>query len=463
MNAPAEPRPIDTIAAHLARVRFEDIDRPTIELAKRRVLDVVGCAFGGANIDGNLELLELLRTWGGAPQATVLGHGGRMPAHQAAFLNAIMARSNDLEVMTFIHEGVRVPAHNAGSTVVTALALAEANRLSGRDLLTALVLGDDLVARVSLASNWSFSQGFDGIGSLIPWGTTAIAGRLLGLTERQQIHAFGLMINMMGGTVQDYWDGVHAFKLVQGTPAQQGILAAELAKRGWTGNYDPLFADYGYFKLYAEGAKDPGILTKGLGEAYFGEAVFKHFPSGLPTHTPIACALKLYQEHGVRPEDIESVEIAVTEQSMTNYYAKPFRLREWPHGDAAFSYQYTTCTALLRGDFFIEDMREEVITSQPVLDLIARSKVVPMQSEHRYGSEVTVRLKDGRVEREFLGAMPGDPLTDMATDEFIIDKFRRQVAFNGTLREDRVEELIERVLRLDEIEDIGEITALAVA
>jgi len=465
MNAPTETatRPIDTIAAHLTTTRFEDIDRAAVELAKRRVLDVIGCALGGANIDGNPELLDLLRTWGGAGQATIIGHGGKLPVHHAAFLNSIMARSNDLEVMTFIHEGARVPSHNAGSTVPTALALAEANGRSGRELLAALVLGDDLVARVSLASNWSFTQGFDGIGSLVPWGTTAVAGRLLGLDDRQQIHAFGLMLNMMSGTVQDYWDGVHAFKLVQGTPAQQGVLAAELAKRGWTGNYDPLFADYGYFKLFAQGAKDPDILTKGLGEHYFGEAVFKHFPSGLPTHTPIACALKLYHEHGVRAEGIESVEIAVTEQSMTNYYAKPFRLREWPHGDAAFSYQYTTCMALLRGDFFVDDMTESAITAQPILDLVAKSRVVPMQSDHRYGSTVTVRLKDGRVEREFLGAMPGDPLTDPATDEFIIDKFRRQAAFNGTLREDRVEELIERVLRLDEIDDIGEITALAVA
>lgn len=454
-------RPIDTITAHLTTTRFEDIDPAAIELAKRRVLDIIGCAFGGASIDGNLELLELLRDWGGKGEATVLGHGGRLPAHQAAFINGIMARSNDLEVMTFIHEDVRVPSHNAGSTVPTALALAESRGLSGKELLTALVLGDDLVARVSLASNWSFQLGFDGIGSLVPWGTTAIAGRLLGLSQNQLTHAFGLMINTMGGTVQDYWDGVHAFKLVQGTPARDAIINAELAARGWTGNYDPLFATYGYFKLYAEGAKNPDILTAGLGEHYFGEATFKHFPSGLPTHTPIACARKLYHEHGVRAEDIDTVEIAVTEQSMTNYYAKPWSLREWPHGDAAFSYQYTTCAMLLRGDFFIEDMVESAITAPAVNDLISRSRVVPMQAEHRYGSRVTVRLKDGREVSEFLGAMPGDPLTDPATDEFIIEKYRRQAEASGFVGAAATAELAELVLRLDEVEDLSELTRLA--
>jgi len=454
-------RPIDTITAHLTQTRYEEIDSAAIELAKRRVLDVIGCAFGGASVDGNLELLQLLRDWGGKGEATVLGHGGRLPAHQAAFINGIMARSNDLEVMTFEYEGQRVPSHNAGSTVPTALAVAESRGLSGKDLLTALVLGDDLVARVSLASNWSFQLGFDGIGSLVPWGTTAIAGRLIGLDANQLTHAFGLMINTMSGTVQDYWDGVHAFKLVQGTPARDAIINAELAARGWTGNYDPMFAKYGYFKLFADGTKDADILTAGLGERYFGEALFKHFPSGLPTHTPAACALDLYHDHGVRPEDIESIEIGITEASMTNYYAKPWAIRQWPHGDAAFSYQYATCSALLRGEYFLEAMVESAITAPDINALIARSRVVPMAAEHRYGATVTVRLVDGREIAVTRTAPPADPVTDPATDEFIIDKYRRQAAWGGLIDEAAANELAELVLRLDEVDDLSELTRLA--
>ncbi len=463
MTETASARPIDTITAHLTTTRFEDIDPAAIALAKRRVLDVIGCALGGASIDGNLELLQLLRDWGGRGEATVLGHGGRLPAHQAAFLNGIMARSNDLEVMTFVHDGARMASHNAGSTVPTALALAESRGLTGKELLTGLVLGDDLVARVSLAADWNFQVGFDGIGSLVPWGTTAVAGRLIGLTQDQLRHAFGLMLNTMSGTVQDYWDGVHAFKLVQGTPARDAIVNAELAARGWTGNYDPLFATYGYFKLFALGAKDPEILTKGLGEYYYGEALFKHFPSGLPTHTPAACALELYHEHGVRPEDIEAIEIGVSEQAMTNYYAKPWSIREWPHGDAAFSYQYATCSALLRGHYFIDAMAEEVITAPDINALIARSTVGPMAAEHRWGATVTVRLKDGREVAVTRTAPPADPVTDPASDEFIIDKYRRQAEHSGFLSAAAIDELAELVLRLEELDDVTDITRLAAA
>ncbi|MGO2111832.1 MAG: MmgE/PrpD family protein, partial [Pseudoclavibacter sp.] len=218
-----EPRAIDQITNHLATARFEDLPAADVELAKWRMLDVIGCAFGGASIDGNLEVLDLLRTWGGAEQATVIGHGGKLPVHHAALFNTFMVRSNDFEVMTFWYDGRRQPAHNSASTVPTALAIAESRGQTGRDLLTATMLGDDLAGRVALSSDWNFYLGPDGLGTLVPWGTTAVAGRLLGLTPEQLRHAFGLMVNMMAGTVQDYWDGSHAIKLVQGTASHTGI------------------------------------------------------------------------------------------------------------------------------------------------------------------------------------------------------------------------------------------------
>ena len=85
----ADVRIIDTITHHLVTTRYEDIPAESIELAKWRILDVLGCAFGGWNIDGNAELLELLRGWGGAAEATVLGHGGRLPGLSVRGIRAV--------------------------------------------------------------------------------------------------------------------------------------------------------------------------------------------------------------------------------------------------------------------------------------------------------------------------------------------------------------------------------------
>ena len=456
-----EPRVIDTITEHLATARFEDIPAADVELAKWRVLDVLGCAFGGIGIDGNRERFDLYREWGGAEQSTVLGHGGKLPPHHAALLNTMMVRANDFEVMTFWHNGVRQPAHNSASTVPTALALAEAHGLSGRDMLTATILGDDLAGRVALSSDWTFYLGPDGLGTLVPWGTTAVAGRLLGLTPTQLRHAFGLMVNTAAGTVQDYWDGTHAIKYVQGTASHTGIFTSELAKRGWTGLTDPLFAEYGYYKIFAQGCKDPDILTERLGEHFFGEVVFKPYPSGLPTHVPIDCALELHHEHGVRAEDVDEVIIQLTPHNLKNYYAKPYEIREWPHGDAAFSFQYTACTALMHGSMSIEHFLEDVIRSEGINDLIAKSRIEALPAEYKVGSRVVVRLKDGREVAVLKEHAKGDEANPMTEDD-ILQKYFHQVEVSGAIDKEQAQRLFDVVLRLDELDDLSPLTALAV-
>jgi len=460
VSGEGQTRIIDVITSHLTTARYEDISTADIELAKWRVLDVLGCAFGGAAIDGNLELLDLYRTWGGAPQATVLGHGGKLPVHHAALLNTMMVRSNDFEVMTFWHNGIRQPAHNSASTVPTALALAEAHGHSGRDMLTALILGDDLAGRVALSSDWTFYLGPDGLGTLVPWGTTAVAGRLLGLTPTQLRHAFGLMVNTMAGTVQDYWDGTHAIKYVQGTASHTGIFTSELAKRGWTGLIDPLFAEYGYYKVFAQGCKDPEILTDRLGQHFFGEVVFKPYPSGLPTHVPIDCALVLHHEHGVRAEDVEEMIIQLTPHNLKNYYAKPYEIREWPHGDAAFSFQYTACTALLHGAMSIEHFTEDMIRAAPINELIAKSRIEALPPEHTSGSQVTVRLKDGRELAVWRPHAKGDEADPMTEDD-ILAKYFHQVEVSRAIELEQAKRLVDVVLRLDELDDLSPITELA--
>lgn len=456
----SDVRAIDAIAANVSGTRFEDLDPATVRLAKLRVLDVLGCALGGAVAPGNAELLDLFRGWGGREDATVVAHGGRLPAAHAAMVNAILARSNDFEVMSFLHDGELLPSHNASSTVPVALALAEARGLSGRELLAGLVAGDDVVARVSLAADWDFYIGFDGIGSLVPWGTTAVAARLMGLDAQQTAHAFGLMVNLMGGSIQAIWDGAHAFKLVQGTPAKDGIMAAELAERGWTGLDDPFFSRFGYFTMYAKGVKAPEALTDRLGEHYYGESHFKAYPCGLPNHTPITAALALQAEHDLNVDDIASVQIRVVPGWMKNYYAKPFQIRDFPQGDAIFSFRYTTATALVHRAVQVEHFTEEAIRDPQVNALIAKTDVVELP-DVPVGSEVVVTMTDGREFRRFEERPTAHPLRASATEEEILEKFRHQVRFTGRVDEAAAERLIELILRLDELDDISEIVRLA--
>src|SRR5512138_1210765 len=88
---------VEALAENAVKTRFEDLDKETVESIKGRVMDIIGCSIGGANATGNQALIELVRNWGGKGEATILVHGGKVPAQNAAMVNAVMTRSYDFE------------------------------------------------------------------------------------------------------------------------------------------------------------------------------------------------------------------------------------------------------------------------------------------------------------------------------------------------------------------------------
>ena len=97
MNDDTKTTALEMLAEHAVKARFEDLDKETIETIKSRLIDIIGCAIGSANATGNQALLDLVRNWGGKGEATILIHGGKVPAQNAAMVNAVMTRSYDFE------------------------------------------------------------------------------------------------------------------------------------------------------------------------------------------------------------------------------------------------------------------------------------------------------------------------------------------------------------------------------
>jgi 2-methylcitrate dehydratase PrpD len=270
--------PLGRLAANVLETRFENLDRSTVENARNRIIDVLGCLIGGANAPGNSGLIGLVRDWGGKEEATILIHGGKAPAQNAAMVNSIMARSFDFEPVSPLVDGISMPGHVSGTTVMAAMAMGEAKNINGKELITALLVGDDVASRILAASGFGFSLGWDCIGTVNAFGTTAIAGRLLGLNRIQMRNAFGIVLSQLACSLQNIWDGTISFKICQGLAARSGIFSAELARAGWTGPEDALFSRFGYYNLYTEGCRNPAALTKDLGKSYYSDATFKPYP-----------------------------------------------------------------------------------------------------------------------------------------------------------------------------------------
>jgi 2-methylcitrate dehydratase PrpD len=458
---------IEKFSANIVDTRFEDLDRETVELAKNRILDVLGCAIGGVNAPGNATLLKLVKKWGGKKEATILIHGGKAPAQNVAMLNTIMARSYDFEVMSYAIDGQVFASHHAATLVPTALALGEANHVNGKEMITAMLVGDDMAARVQAASvGHPIGLGWDGCGTLSHLGATATASRLLGLNRHQTRNAFGIVLNTIASAIQSLWDGATTFKLGQGTAARNGIFSAELAKEGWIGVEDALLSKFGYFFLYAKGCKDPNIMTKDLGKKYYGESYFKPYPCGMPNHVAMDCALRLLRNHGITTEDIAEVIIHVPHGSIgRSYYAKPFIIRDFPHGDAIFSYPYTVATALLHGSVGLTNFTEEAILDPKVNALTAKTKLEELPESEGAGLmdvKLTVKMKNGKEYSES-GTPHREWTTRPTPKEEIVAKFWHQVDFSQTVSRGNAKKLIGLIDHLENVKDVNKLVELLAA
>ena len=457
MSSTAQSTPIEELSANVLDTRFDYFDQATLENAKSRIIDIIGCLIGGAYADGNPALIDLVKEWGGKEEATILAHGGKVPAYNAAMVNSIMARSFEFEVLVAMVDGVWFPSHISATTITTAIALGEMRGINGRELITAILVGDNIAARVLGASGFRINRGWDSVGTVSTLGASATAGRLLGLNRRQMRHAFGIALNQLAGSFQNAWDGSTAFKLLQGTSARNGIFSAQLAKAGWTGPEDALLSKFGYYHLYTEGCVDPGFLTKDLGKTYYTDANIKPYPCSRAAHPAIDCALALFDKHDIKAEDIEEIVLYAPEGVLDSFLGQPFRIGDFPHGNASFNSRYITASALLRKSVKLEHFSVESISDPQINNLIDKIRLAGMTGDPTLNAKLEVKMRDGREFSESTDAPKGAPVVNPLSTDEIIAKFRANIDFSQTVTRDNAEKALVLLENLEEVDNINNI------
>jgi 2-methylcitrate dehydratase PrpD len=445
-------------AKHIVKTDFNSFNNDLVEQAKTRIIDIIGCTIGGANAPGNPLLRDLVKGWGGKQEATILVHGVKATAHDATWVNTIMARSFDYGIINpYIGEKL-APGHISETTIPMAISVAEWQHLSGKELITALILGEDIIVRLSAASRYTPGMGWDSPGIVNKFGSVAIAGKLLGLNERQLINAFGIVLDQLAGSFQSINDGCHSFKLGQGLAARDGIIATEMAKEGWTGCKDPLTGKYGYFALYCKGS-DPEILTYKLGKEFYGSrCTYKPYPGCGFTHPVIDCALNIASENYIKAEEIEAIIVSVAPMHIEGPLDKPFVIGDFPQGSASFSYRYAVSNALLRKSARPEHYTEEYICDPVVGDLINKVRVIPMDPPINMDSaEVKVKMEDGTEFYTHVDKAKGNPTFRPLTKDEIIEKFWNNIAFSKTISDANAKAALNMI---NSLEKLGNVTGL---
>ena len=462
MNTIEEPTAIEKLAANALGTRFESFDKDTVETTRYRIIDTLGCLIGGATDTGNPELLKLLKEQGGKKEATILIHGDKAPVVNAATMNCIMARSFDFGPVSPLVDGVSCPGHISETTVPAALTIAEMVNASGKEFITALLVGDDIASRILAGSGFGFALGWDGVGTVNTFGVTATAGRLFGLDKLQLRNAFGIALNQIGTTFQSFWDGTTAFKLPQGLAARGGITSAQLAKAGWTGPEDALMSKFGYYKMFTEGCKKPQALTDNLGKNYFYDGTIKPYPCCRIPHAAIQASLALVKKNNLKADDITSVNLDVAQGGIDHIVGHPFKIGAFPHGNAAFSYEYVLATAFLFGSVKPEHMTEKAIRNPQVAEFIKKIKMTAVNDVEFEKARVTVTTQDDKKFTETVTKVKGDPLNNPMTHDDIIAKFWVNVDFTQKISHKKAEELLDRLLNLEKLDSVRKLIPLLV-
>lgn len=453
---------IEKLAKNVVRVRYEDLPKEVVEGTKISVLETLGVIAAGATAPGCQIIVDLVKDWGGKLESTILIHGGKVPAHNAALVNSTMARALELDNAT--DRGLHLNA----SSVTSALAVSEmCGGISGKEFITAVALGEDLASRINLATAYRLQGKISRVGTCMPFGVAAITGRILTLDEIGIRNALGIAFTQAGGSMQSIVDGASAERVSQGLASSSGIVAAILAKRGITGAKNVLQGIHGFFSLFSNDQADINRLTAGLGEEFLGVLCMrKRYPQCGCTLAATEGTIELRQRYNLTPEDVD--EVLVTMRRIMYQTASPsFQVRDNPQVDAQFSVPYVVANVLVRGSSRLEHFTQESVLNPDVVAFTKRIRCIAgdQEVEERGGlahsALVEIRMKDGRTYKNFVKSPVGWPPGRTLTYEETAEKFKSCAAYSSMpLPQDNIDKLINIVGDLQNVHDICQLPSL---
>ena len=431
----------DIIVSFVTGTAAADVPEAALGSAKLMILDTIGVSLAAVNHPIGKIITRYAIDAGGETTATVLGAGAKASPPMAALANGTLANALDFDPS----------GHLATHVLPSALAMVEHNRLSGRDLLDAFVIGIEVGRKLTQAfdsqrvnEGGPTYRGWWHVGLVGPIAAAVTAARLLKLDRRQTAMAIGIASCNSGGFRRNM--GTMAKALHSGNAARDGIQAAELARRGFTADAAIIEAPLGFMAAVSQAEeRDCEAISERLGRPYFleGKLRLKPFPACSRGHPGIDAALALRGRENFKGDEIEAVEADL----------EPFSLLRLEPDDvdaAGFSAAFMLAVALIFGTYGLDQIGEETIDDPRVRALMKRVKHVPANG----AGKVTVRLSGGRV----LSA-DVEPVRKLSTLAEIEPKFYQ--CAGRVLAEDAIDALQESILRLDEQPNIDRLMALA--
>jgi 2-methylcitrate dehydratase PrpD len=388
-------------------------------------------------------------------QVTIWGTNARASVPVAALVNGTTAHALELD-------DIGGGGHPGTFVVGSALPVAEALGSSGRDLLTAVVVGYELGFRISegVGGYTAISdRGWHGTGTIGSFAAAAAASRLMGLDAEQMADALGIAGSFTGGIWAFIADGARTTRLHAGKAAENGVVAAYLAQQGFTGPRKVLEADWGgMFNTYIPGKENPDAMYEGLGTVWRTlECGFKRHACCAGIHPPLDTLLELMPQHGLTKDNVDHIDVIASQYSVRQLGKQEAD----SFCDAQLSVPYSLAVALLSGGRTGPDQyNEERLRNPEVRAWSRRVTMYPDESiQPRDPHIVKVYRNDGSMVQGSV-AVPKGRVENPLSPAELEAKFRELAV--AALPEETVSRVVDLVSNLEQVGSITELTELLV-
>jgi len=433
------------LSRYIKTTNFEDMPEEVVDFTKTCTLDYFASAFIGATTEPIKIIDAFIKEMGGDKQVSLITSG------KSSVMNAVLVNgaASHIAELDDIHKSSVI--HAATVVIPTALAVAEAENKTGKDLIAAITIGYEVCYRIGEAVTPSHYYYWHNTATCGTFGAVAAAAKLLELNEEQIIHALGNAGTQAAGLWQFIEDGAMSKQLHPGKAAMNGVLSAYLSKKGFTGARQILEGDRGFFKAMSTDY-DAKKITNELGNEFkIMENSFKVHASCRHTHSAMDLMIALRQEGVITLEEIDSI-IVRTYQTAIDITDNSNPTTQY---ESKFSLQFCTALAFIEGQGGLDKFNNDTLWSTDIRDLMNRVKItidreVDMLYPEKWGASINIYLTNGEViERKTLFPK-GDPENAVNTED-IKSKFEK-LAVN--LSEKDKKYFIDYLLNLENMDDV---------
>lgn len=445
---------VTVLGRYASRLTFEDIPPAVAEKAKVCVLDLLGIAAAGSDRDNARVALSTARALGSTGRSTVWRTGEKMRAVDAVLPNSVASHC------ILQDDWLQVSHSHIGAAVVpTALAVAEEESRSGKDVIASVVAAYDVEDRAGSLSVPAFTRGFRVSGVFSYFGASAAAAKLMGLDDERLTNALGCAGSMCGGLLQPWNEGSMEWSFQEAFGSRAGITGALLAREGLAGSRNIFEGSHGVNRSFSGTNENERVALERLGEHFhILDTCFKRFPTGGANQGSASVAYRLISKHRFDYRRVKKIEVDIPKagsHERMNYaginYAGPYQSID----HCLISKQFAIAVILKTGDMTMPAVRANQ-KDEALLALTRKIELRDADDIDGWNLRMSIELDDGTVFKGDGEDIDRAQLYLSWTDA--TEKFVRVT--DGILAARTAEKIVELVGQLETLDSVTPITDL---